>query len=158
MNDETLVVYDSGYGNTAKIAEVIAAGLGTRAVQAKDVPADSLGKLKLLVLGSPTQGGNMTPFLKEYFEVVPDGSLHDVKVAAFDTRFALDDQKLGLRMLMRVIGYAAPKIITLLKAKGGKDIVEPEGFIVTGKEGPLKDGELVRAEAWGKQLRSSIET
>lgn len=156
MNDDILVAYDSGYGNTAIIAEAIAKGLDTHAVQAKDVTTDSLASLKMLVLGSPTQGGNATPFLKEYLEAVADGLLRGVKVAAFDTRYAIEEQKTGLRMLMQVIGYAAPKIIAHLKAKGGEVIAEPVGFVVSGKEGPLKDGELERAEAWGKDLRSLL--
>jgi hypothetical protein len=30
----------------------------------------------------------------------------------------------------------------------------PEGFIVEGKEGPLKEGELSRATAWAKGIPS----
>jgi len=36
--------------------------------------------------------------------------------------------------------------------KGGRLVAEPEGFIVENKEGPLKQGELERANKWAKQL------
>ena len=66
-------------------------------------------------------------------------------VAAFDTRFELESQGVGLRLLMSVIRYAAPRLAKALEKKGGKLVAEPEGFIVENKEGPLKEGELERA-------------
>jgi hypothetical protein len=38
----------------------------------------------------------------------------------------------------------------VLKSKGVKLIVPPEGFIVKEKEGPLAPGELERARKWLK--------
>lgn len=153
MAADTIVIYDSGFGNTAKIAEAIAAGLGARAVMAKDTPSESLRGLRLLVVGSPTQGGTMTQYLQQYCKDMPKDLLKGASVAAFDTRLLESEQKKGLQLLMRVIGYAAPKIATQLKAKGGKLVGEMTGFIVGSKEGPLADGELERARAWGKSLR-----
>jgi len=155
MAADTLVVYESGFGNTAKVAEAIAAGLDARAVMAKDTPAESLRGLKLIVVGSPTQGGTMTTYLQQYCKDMPKGLLEGASVATFDTRLLESQQKIGLQMLMRVIGYAAPKIAAQLKAKGGKLVGEPVGFIVGGKEGPLQSGELERAQAWGTSLRSA---
>ncbi|MDJ1422499.1 MAG: hypothetical protein M5U10_11355 [Candidatus Methanoperedens sp.] len=43
-------------------------------------------------------------------------------------------------------GDGAPgRIVDSLKGKGGHLIAPPEGFIVKGNEGPLKQGELERA-------------
>jgi len=155
MAADTLVVYDSGFGNTAKIAEAIAVGLSARAVMAKDTPAENLRGLKVLVVGSPTQGGTMTQYLQQYCKDMPKGLLDGINVATFDTRLLESDQKKGLQLLMRVIGYAAPKIATQLKSKGATMVGEPAGFIVGGKEGPLNDGEFERAQAWGKSLRTA---
>lgn len=154
MSKDSLVVYDSAFGNTAKIAEAIALGLDTRAVMAKDVPVGTLHGHNLLVLGSPTQGGTMTPYLQQYCKDIPAGSLKGVRVAAFDTRMAQAEQKKWLQVVMRITGYAASKIAAQLKAKGANVVSEPNGFIVGGKEGPLKEGELERAKAWGEQLRT----
>lgn len=153
MSKDTLVVYDSGFGNTARIAEAIAAGLNTRAVMAKDTPVETLRSLSLLVLGSPTQGGTMTPWLQQYCRNIPAGMLKGVKVATFDTRMAQAEQKKWLQLVMHITGYAASKIAAQLKSKGANVVGEPNGFIVGGKEGPLKDGELERAKTWGEQLR-----
>jgi hypothetical protein len=73
-------------------------------------------------------------------------------MTVFDTRLGPEDVGLGLRLLMNVIGYAAPRIAKALVAKGYTLVGEPKGFIVTGKEGPLADGELDRARNWGADL------
>jgi flavodoxin I len=39
-----------------------------------------------------------------------------------------------------------------LEKKGGKRAIPPEGFLVMGEQGPLKDGELERAANWAKSL------
>jgi hypothetical protein len=43
-----------------------------------------------------------------------------------------------------------------LQAKGYQLVARPEGFIVTGKYGPLRKGELDRARQWGEQLLRSV--
>ena len=59
---------------------------------------------------------------------------------------------MGLRLLMKMGGYAAPRITNAFKKKGGNLAVTPEGFFVKGKEGPLKEGELERAASWAKEI------
>jgi flavodoxin len=55
-------------------------------------------------------------------------------------------------MLTKVFGYAAGRIADSLKAKGGRLVAEPDGFIVEDREGPLKQGELERAADWVKTV------
>jgi hypothetical protein len=47
------------------------------------------------------------------------------------------------------------RIANNLKGKGGNLVAPPEGFFVTGKEGPLKEGELERAAGWAKGIVES---
>jgi hypothetical protein len=54
-----------------------------------------------------------------------------------------------------VFGYAAGRIANNLKKKGSTLIASPEGFFVTGGQGPLKEGELERAAAWAKGILES---
>ena len=49
-----LVVYESMYGNTRAIAEMIADGLGATAVPVHEADADAVGAAELLVVGGPT--------------------------------------------------------------------------------------------------------
>lgn len=39
-----------------------------------------------------------------------------------------------------------------LAKKGCSPKLPPEGFIVKGRDGPLAEGELERAAAWGKTI------
>ncbi len=149
---KALVVYDSSFGNTAKIAEAIAGALGTDALLVTTVDYEDLRGSELVIFGSPTQGGAATPFLQEYLKQLPDDIFLGTKVAAFDTRYDSTKQKLWLRVLMKTIGYAAAKILSELSSRGGKVTGEAVGFIVEGREGPLRDGELKRAVQWAQRL------
>ncbi len=148
------IIYDSTYGNTEKIAQAIGNGLpGEVKVQriGEANPAE-LATCNLLIVGSPVHGGRATPELDAFIKQIPANSLAGISVAAFDTRFEAEEQGVGLRILMSVIRYAAPRIAKALEKKGGILVAEPEGFIVENKEGPLKQGELERATKWAAQL------
>jgi hypothetical protein len=93
--------------------------------------------------------------MQEFLNKIPAGSLKGIRVAAFDTRFAKSEHGVGLRLVMGVVGFATSKIADALKKKGGSLVAEPEGFIVEGKEGPLKVGELPRATTWAKGILES---
>lgn len=158
---KALVVYDSVYGNTEKIARRIAVGLEdaaeVRAVPVAEVKADDLKGLDLLLVGSPTQAFGMIAGPKAFFKNLPAGAIKGVKVAAFDTR--MDTRNVDSKVftfMAGLFGYAAEKIARALKAGGGVEAAAPGGFIVTGKEGPLKDGELDRAGAWAREIISQM--
>ncbi|HEX9935227.1 MAG TPA: flavodoxin domain-containing protein, partial [bacterium] len=57
---KTLIIYDSVYGNTEKIARAISKDLGSHKdvsiLRAGDVKPEDLTGLNLLIVGSPTQG------------------------------------------------------------------------------------------------------
>jgi flavodoxin len=153
---KTLIVYDSAYGNTEKIARTIA-GASTsigevRVLRAGEANPLELASLDLLIVGSPTQGGRPTPAIQEFLSKIPANALENVGVTSFDTRFSAQDQGIGLRILMSVLGYAAGRIAHSLQGKGGDLATSPEGFIVEGKEGPLKQGELERAAGWASEF------
>lgn len=148
-----LVLYDSAYGNTRKVAEAMGLALDCKVVRVTDADIEGLGKYDLLIVGSPVHGGRATFSTEQLLKKIPAGSLKSVKVAAFDTRFASTEQALGIRILMSIIRYAAERIAKDLKKKGGMLIVKPEGFIVEDKEGPLKKGELKRAAEWASKIQ-----
>jgi flavodoxin len=155
---KALVLYDSLYGNTERIAQAITAALGpdATAVSLAGFQPEQFGGTDLLVVGSPTQGGRPTAGLKKFFDGLPPDALRAVRVAAFDTRFAPADHGVGLRLVIRIFGFAAPRIAKTLERKGGVLVVPPEGFSVLDKEGPLRDGELERAAAWARALVAAV--
>lgn len=151
---KTVIIYDSMYGNTKKVAEAIGESLPGEVLilLPKEVKLSALKNIDLLIVGSPTHGGRPTPALEVFLNNIPAGGLAGIRVAAFDTRFAQEEQSIGLRILMTVIRFAAERIAKTLKTKGGTFVGKPEGFIVEDKEGPLKKGELARAGSWAKKM------
>jgi len=145
-----LVIYDSQFGNTEKIAQAIGRSISAKVIQVASLNASDLKNIDQLVIGSPTQGGRATPAVQKFINDISPKTLVNTKVAVFDTRFREKDLNFALRLLVKTIGYAAPKMANILKSKGAKLIVSPEGFIVKNKEGPLASGELERAEKWLK--------
>jgi len=154
-----MVVYDSVFGNTEQIAQAIGNALGSQEdveiLRVGNVKPEQLTGLKLLIVGSPTRGFRPTPAISNLLKSIPKNGLKGVKVAAFDTRFTMDEIESSvfiLPILVNIFGYAAKPISDRLKRKGGELIIPPEGFFVEGSEGPLKEGELERAANWAKQI------
>lgn len=154
---KALVIYDSAFGNTAQIAQVIGSALGSQEEvairQVNTVRPEELKAVTLLVVGSPTQRFRPTEATTNFLKEVAKQGLEGVQVAGFDTRISTSDIKSPLfRFIIEMGGYAAKRITTQLKRSGGEVIVPPEGFFVTDKEGPLKAGERERAADWARQI------
>ena len=146
---KALIVYDSVYGNTEKIARAIAEFITpsyeVKVLRVGEANPSELASTDLLIVGSPTHGGRPTPAIQDLINKAP--KLQGINVAAFDTR--------SQARLARVFGNAARRISRNLEKKGGILIASPEGFFVTGTKGPLKEGELERAAAWAKGILES---
>jgi flavodoxin I len=145
---KALIVYDSVYGNTEKIARAMAEAITpsgeVKVLRASEASPSELASIDLLVVGSPTHAGRPVQAVQDFLKKVPELSLKGINVAAFDTRIS--------KKIVGVFGYAAGRIADSLKKKGGSLVVPPEGFLVAGGQGPLKEGELERAAAWAKGL------
>lgn len=152
---KVLVVYDSMYGNTEKVARAIGSACGASVLHASEVKVDQLRDLDVLIVGSATQAFQPLKAMKTFLKEIPQGALKTVKVASFDTRMdiAAVNNRL-LTVMAKLFGYAAQPISASLAKKGGEVAASPMGFIVNDKEGPLKDGEIERALMWAKQVIS----
>jgi len=154
---KVLVVYDSVFGNTEKVAQAMGNALGGEAevqtLRVGDVRPEHLAGLGALIAGSPTRAFSPTPAIKAWLRGLPANSLERVRVAAFDTRVSLKDVDSALLTFMvKLFGYAAEPIGKRLVRKGGEPAMPPEGFIVEGTEGPLREGESERAADWARQI------
>ena len=157
---KALIVYDSFFGNTEKIAQSIGKAFGTSNEDAvckvSGVKKDMLQGLDYLIVGSPTRAFSPSPAIRSFLKGISKDQLAGVKVAAFDTRIAMTDKVPGfLRFMANLFGYADKPILDNLKKKGGKEALPSEGFFVLDSEGPLKEGELDRALEWGKKIKNS---
>ena len=138
-----LIIYDSSYGNTKRIAHAIAESLSeygeAQVMSAAEIDALSKEGLDLLVVGAPTQRHGLPAQVKDLLEGTPHGALEDLRALAFDTRY--HHAKL-------ITGSAAKEIGKLLRGLGCRLLAQPESFFVVGAEGPLEPGEEDRARAW----------
>ena len=90
---KTLVIFDSQFGNTERLAEVIARRLGADApLWAADGAAKAALERRdwdLLIIGAPTQNHTVSPTMRALLQGVPYGALKDAHVAVFDTRYRM---------------------------------------------------------------------
>jgi len=146
---KTLIVYDSLYGNTERIAKAIGGAItdDVKVVRPGEANPTELESIDLLIVGSPTQGGRQTVATREFISKIPANSLKNVRVTSFDTR--------SKTKWVKIFGYAAGRIAGSLIDKGGTLVVPPEGFFVKSTRGPLEEGELERAAAWARGILES---
>ena len=148
-----LVLYDSKFGNTERIAEEIALVLqeevATRLASIGEIEscAETLQAVDLLVVGGPTHRHGVSDALREVVECLDVDALGGVRAAAFDTR---------VRGAKIVTGSAAVRLGRLLRRRGAWVVVPPASFIVDGREGPLHAGEREHARTWAREVLSAL--
>jgi flavodoxin len=144
---EVLIIFDSNFGNTKKIADYMAGQIGRAAssISINNFKESDLLGIKLLIVGSPINAWRPTKKITEFLKRLDPAKLKGIKGAAFDTR-----------VKSFISGNAAKKIAGALVNSGVNVIVEPIGFYVAGNEGPLMEGELKRAEDWIELIKSKL--
>lgn len=161
-----VVVYESFWGNTAAIARAVAEGLGpeARALSTSEASAEAMAGADLIVAGAPVLAFNLPtekirdglrgdagkapappdlsqPLLRTWLDVLPGGQ---GGCAAFETR------------VRGPFGHATKSILERLERAGYRSVGEPGSFIVKGRYGPLRDGELDKAREWGEGLAKAM--
>lgn len=148
------IVYDSVYGNTAKVAGAIGEELErdntVRLLTVQEAQTADFTGADLLIVGSPTRGFRPTPGISEFIEGLDKCP---AAVAVFDTRIDLETvNPQPLRWVIDVGGYATSRMTSAVERHGLQLRGQPAAFLVSGTEGPLKDGELDRARSWSRGL------
>ena len=165
-----VVVYESLWGNTAAIAQAIARRLESfgevQMVSVLDADATTVDGVDLVVVGGPTHVHGMSrpstrdsaaetatvagsatgPGVREWLNDLPKAK--GILAAAFDTR--LDKPRW-------LVGAASGGISRSLRKRGYRMVVPGESFVVTDGEGPLKAGEIERADAWAEEIARRVE-
>lgn len=152
---KTLIIYDSVYGNTAQVAQVIASVFGENKIvrTVAEARTDNLVDIDRLVIATPTHGGRASEAIQAYIKSLPDGSLINKRVAVLSTGMTFQGKNIALRLLLKILGYAAAPTLALLLKKGALIAGEPLDLMVKGKQGPLLDGELEKAFTWATNLK-----
>jgi flavodoxin len=152
-----LILYDSYFGNTEKIAKTIYQSLQDKGDveihNVKDFKQEMLDNVNLLIVGSPTRAFRATESTTKMIKSIKDGSLNCTKVATFDTRMDIEKSNSKiLAFMVNLFGYAAEPMLKQLTKKGGIPITEPIGFYVEDTEGPLSKDEEQKAKEWTKKI------
>ncbi|MDD2371142.1 MAG: flavodoxin family protein [Firmicutes bacterium] len=150
-----LVVYDSYFGNTERIALAIRDSISEEnqviIKNISDYEEKDLAGVELIVIGSPTRAFRPTEAISGFLKKI---DVKKYKWIAFDTGINPNLIKSRvLKIMVRLFGYAAPNMAGKIKKAGGKMLSEPETFFVIGNEGPLGNGEIVRFQKWLKTVR-----
>lgn len=168
-----LVIYESMFGNTRRVAEAVAAGIGERipvdVVEVSAAPLAIEPDVDLVVIGGPTHVHGMTTArtradaakraqsgltsegigIREWLDQVhlSDGA---VSAAAFDTRIN------GPKVLT---GSAAAGYARRLHAIGFPVLSDPHSFLIETKapqDDALVQGEVEEAREWGRALADVV--
>jgi hypothetical protein len=164
---KAFVVYESLWGNTAAVARAIAEGIGAeaRALSTDEATAAEIAGAELIVAGapllafrlpteqiresirnSPNQGPKADfshPSMRAWLATLPAGTGRG-RYAAFETRLRWSP------------GGATKTIAQGLETAGYREALKARRFLVKGRYGPLRDGELENARAWGAELARAI--
>ena len=168
-----VVVYESMYGDTKRVADAIADGLArhlpVETVEVSLAPLAIESDIDLLVVGGPTHvHGMTTPFtraqaikqaqghivspgigIREWLEQIQP-TAPAIPAAAFDTR---------LKGAAILTGSAAGGYAKRLRDASFKLIAPAESFLIAGKApqgDALLEGELDHARAWGEELAAAL--
>lgn len=172
-----VIVYESLFGNTRLVAEAIASGAKeadpvatVRAYTVSELEPEEALDADVVIVGGPThllgmsrsssrrrafelagkqasteagvttEPGAPGPGVREWLKTLPMARPRR-SAAAFDTRLPSP-----------LAGGAARGIARRLLRHGYQLAAKPEGFVVEGTQGPLRDGDLDRARAWGAEV------
>jgi hypothetical protein len=165
-----VIVYESMFGTTHSVADVVGEVAGSRGevalVPVSEATSEVIQGADLVIVGGPTHVHGLSwsstreeaeseaekygdlaldpdaegPGLRDWLHQL--GQVGNVPAAAFDTR---------LHGPGALRGRASKGIDRRLRHHGFRTIIEPESFLVD-KENHLMDGEVERARAWAESL------
>ncbi|OGD53370.1 hypothetical protein A3K80_05265 [Candidatus Bathyarchaeota archaeon RBG_13_38_9] len=149
-----IVVYDTSYGNTKKIAETITGTLKESGIEVdlfyvKNVKKLSAKDYDFLVLGSPTKFGTMSFVIRFLLGKVKSEEWMNKPFTAFDTENPENMEKKEYS--------AAEKIAERLRDKRMNQLLPVLKAAVLGQKGPLKEGEIDRTKDYARELAVKLK-
>jgi len=151
---KVIVVYESKYGNTKRVAETIIEGMneveGIEVVlsELKEVDPDKVPDYDAILIGSPNHFGGPTRGPKKFIDKLGKLPLRGKLVAVFDTYIRGDFEKAVKKMEKRINE----------KVPGLKLIAPGLSIKVQGIKGPILEGELPKCKEFGKKIATQVKT
>jgi len=146
-----IVVYDTKFGNTEKIARALARGIEKQGVKvdcvkADEVDVDKLVKYDLLAIGGPTHAFGVSKPMKAFLEKLRSVDIKGKKTFAFDTK-----------LKAWWAGSAGKGIEKKLKGLGMSIVKPHSSAIVKASEGPLEEDMEEMFEQIGGEITELIQ-
>jgi flavodoxin len=151
---KVFVVYDTKYGNTKLVAEMIVEGIRevegieTAIGDVEEVKLGNLADSDVILIGSPNHMGGPARGIKKLIDKLGKLDLKAKWVAVFDTYLGEDFEKAVKKMEKR-IGEKVP---------GLKLMTSGLSIRVGGTKGPIVEGELPRCKDFGKKIANQLRT
>jgi flavodoxin len=148
---KVLIVYYTKYGNTEKVAKLIAEGIssveGNEVIvkNVKDVKLKEEASYDLILIGSPNHFGKHVGSVKKFINKLPKSQIKANAYAVFDTYITKDFEK-AVKKMEEQISEVIPDLI---KASPGLSI-KVEGTGVS--KGPIVNDELPKCKEFGVKL------
>jgi len=154
-----IVIYDTSYGNTKEIAEIIGetlkeSGIDVDIFYVKDVKKLSAKEYNFLVLGSPTKFGTMSLAVRFFLGKVKSKEWMNRPFVAFDTE---NPENLERAQAENKEWSAAEKIAEKLRDKQMNQVLPVLKALVLGQKGPLVEGEVDRTKEYAKKLAAKLK-
>jgi len=146
-----IVIYDTKFGNTEKIARALARGMEKQevkvvCVKTDEVDVDKLVEYDFLAIGGPTHALGVSKPMKAFLEKLRSVDIKGKKAFAFDTKYK-----------SWLAGSAGKGIEKTLKELG-MSIVKPHSSApVKAAEGPLEEGMEEMFEQIGSEIAKLIQ-
>ena len=149
-----LVIYDSTFGNTRKIAETITetlkeSGMEVDLFSIKNVKKPNAKNYNFLVIGSPTRFGTMSFGIRFFLRKVNGEEWGSKPFAAFDTELPEN--------IEHKEWSAAEKIAERLRDKKMDQALPVLKVAVLGQKGPLKEGEIELTKDYARELAIKLK-
>jgi menaquinone-dependent protoporphyrinogen IX oxidase len=154
-----IVVYDTSYGNTKKIAETIAETLKESGIEVdlfyvKDVKKLGAKDYDFLVLGSPTKFGTMSFAIRFFLGKVKSEEWMNKPFMAFDTE---NPENIERARRENKEWSAAEKIAQKLREKKMNQLLPVLKALVLDQKGPLVEGEVDRTKDYARELATKLK-
>lgn len=148
---KVLIAYDTKYGNTQRVAELIAEGLkekgsDTSVQNMKKVDFNSVEQFDAILMGSPNHIGRPTRTFHKFVGKLRKHPLKGKLIVAFDTYVEGQFEKAMKKMEETLQG----------KMPENKLLTPGLSIKVAGMKGPIVESELPKCKEFGHKIASQL--
>ena len=150
---KALIVYDTTFGNTKMLAEMIGAGIEESQdvscviIHHKELLPENVTESDIVLFGSPIHAGMATHGIKSAIKKAASVGLRNKLVSTFDT-YASVTKGRGVRNMESI----------LTKVAADTRLITPgHSALVHGFRGPLHESEEQRANDFGRRIAKELQ-